>query len=61
MSLGENATPLNELNRDEWMDVLRLLRPDWDEDDIERVWADFESEKHRRSLHWASWTRSSAG
>jgi hypothetical protein len=32
---------LDEYDKIEWRDVARLLRPDWDDEDFEREWAEF--------------------
>lgn len=42
---------LNELDRDEWREVCRILRPDWSEEEFDRAWSEFQELKRRRALH----------
>lgn len=39
------------MSKEEWMEVAKLLRPDWDDDDFEKAWEEFCELKYRKSLH----------
>lgn len=43
-------TTLHEYDKDEWRDVTRRLRPDWTDDQFERVWAEFVEQQRRKAL-----------
>lgn len=42
---------LDEFDKIEWRDVVRLLRPDWTEAKFEAAWAKFIAMKKRRKLN----------
>lgn len=45
------VTRLDELDRIEWWDVCRKVRPDLTEDEFEAQWAEFQRAKARRALN----------
>lgn len=44
-------THLNEFDKDEWRDVVRILRPDWTDERFEGAWAEFMEWKRRKQLN----------
>jgi hypothetical protein len=44
----DHGASLNELDRDEWRDVARRLRPDWTEAQFDKAWAEFQRDKSLR-------------
>lgn len=41
---------LNELDKIEWRDVVRRVRPDWSDEQFEIAWAAFQQEKRAKRL-----------
>lgn len=39
---------LDQMEKDEWRDACRRLRPDWTDEDFERAWAEFQAIKRRK-------------
>lgn len=44
------AGHLNEFDKDEWLDIARVLRPDITEDEFEDMWAEFCEMKRMRGM-----------
>lgn len=42
---------LDELNKDEWRDVARIVRPDWTDKDFDASWDEFQEMKRKRAMH----------
>lgn len=42
------ASPLNELDKEEWWDVARRVRPDITREEYDRMWEEFQVEKEAR-------------
>jgi hypothetical protein len=42
---------LDEFDKNEWRDVARLLRPDWDDEDFDRAWDEFVKLKQSKEVH----------
>lgn len=41
---------LNEFDKDEWFDVMRVIKPDLDREEYEKIWAEFQLDKARKKL-----------
>lgn len=41
---------LDELNKDEWRDVARRLKPEWTEEQFEEAWQEFVELQRRKRL-----------
>jgi len=42
--------PLNLLDKEEWWDVCRRMKPDYDREEYERDWAEFQKRKREREM-----------
>lgn len=40
---------LDEFSYEEWRDVARLLRPDWNDDEFEDAWLEFQEFKRKKA------------
>jgi len=47
---ASEAARLNEFDRDEWRDVARLVAPELNEEQFDRLWSEFCELKRRRGL-----------
>lgn len=48
---GENAPRLDQLSRDQWREVMRRLRPEWDDDRIDAEMVDFDEAMRKRRMN----------
>ncbi|MES2987667.1 MAG: hypothetical protein V4808_07160 [Pseudomonadota bacterium] len=42
---------LDEFDKAEWRDVVRIVRPDWSDEQFDAEWAGFQARKRRRAMH----------
>lgn len=51
MTSPSDDAHLDEFDRDEWRDVVRLVRPDWSDERFDAEWDRFVEMKRRRRMH----------
>lgn len=49
--MAEEKIRLHELDKDEWRNVARKLRPDWTDEQFEEAWHEFCEMKRRKKIH----------
>lgn len=49
--IGEHASPLSMLDKDEWRDVYIRFKPNASEAEYDRAWDEFQEAKRMRGMH----------